>query len=102
MLIGIGPNNIKNEPNFYNHCWTFICGKCQLSLKNGYESKYSSETKQLNKGYIIEVIVDRKKGNLSFSVNDKNYGLTNVNIPQNEELYPIVLIYDQNQTVEII
>ena len=102
ILIGIGPNNIKNESNFYIYCWTFICGNSQLSLKSGNHSKYTGENKKLNKGDIIEVIVDRKKGTLSFGVNGKNYGLTNVKIPENEELYPIVLINDQNQTVEIV
>jgi len=102
ILIGIGPNNVKNELCFYNYCWTFICGNSQLSLKSGNHSKYTGEYKKLNKGDIIEVIVDRKEGNLSFGVNGKNYGLTNVKIPENEELYPVVLINDQNQTVEIV
>jgi hypothetical protein len=98
ILIGIGPDNVKNESNFYNYCWSFICGNSQLSLKNGNNSKYL-DYKKLNKGDIIEVIADRKKGTLSFGVNGKNYGLTNVKIPENEELYPVVLINDQNQTV---
>ena len=101
ILIGIGPDNVKNESNFYNYCWSFICGNSQLSLKNGNNSKYL-DYKKLNKGDIIEVIADRKKGTLSFGVNGKNYGLTNVKIPENEELYPVVLINDQNQTVEIV
>ena len=102
ILIGIGPNNVKNESNFYHYCWTFICGNAQLSLKSGSSSNYTGEYTKLKKGDIIEVIVDRKKGTLSFGVNGKNYGLTNVKIPENEELYPIVLINDQNQTVEIV
>ena len=81
---------------------TFICGNSQLSLKSGSSSNYTGEYTKLKKGDIIEVIVDRKKGTLSFGVNGKNYGLTNVKIPENEELYPIVLINDQNQTVEIV
>ena len=101
ILIGIGPDNVKNESNFYNYCWSFICGNSQLSLKNGNNSKYL-DYKKLNKGDIIEVIADRKKGTLSFGVNGKNYGLTNVKIPENEELYPVILINDQNQTVEIV
>ena len=101
ILIGIGPDNVKNESNFYNYCWSFICGNSQLSLKNGNNSKYL-DYKKLNKGDIIEVIADRKKGTLSFGVNGNNYGLTNVKIPENEELYPVVLINDQNQTVEIV
>ena len=103
VLIGIGPKNKKNKTCFYDSCWTFICGESMLSLKSGGESKYNNiERRKLQKGDIVEVIVDRMKGTLSFSVNDKNYGLTSVNIPENEELYPIVMIYDENQIVEIV
>ena len=103
VLIGIGPKNINNELNFYNRCWTFICGNSQLSIRSGNSTKYNNNNNgTLNAGDIIEVIADRINGDLSFSVNNKNYGLTNIKIPNNDELYPIVLINDENQSVEII
>ena len=102
VLIGIGPKNINNELNFYNRCWTFICGNTQLSIRSANSTKYIKNNGTLNAGDIIEVIADRINGDLSFSVNNKNYGLTNIKIPNNDELYPIVLINDENQSVEII
>ena len=102
ILIGIGPKNKKNEGNFYNYCWTFICGQSKLSIKSGNETNYNGHNGKLNQGDIIEVTADRIKGDLSFSVNNINYGLTNIKIPNNEELYPIVLINDENQCVEIV
>ena len=42
------------------------------------------------------------KGILSFKINNTDYGLTCSDIPTNEELYPVVLIYDMNQMVEIL
>ena len=102
VLIGIGPKNINNEENFYNYCWTFICGNSKLSLKSGGTTNYNNNNGKLNKGDIIEVIADRINGDLSFAVNNINYGLTNVKIPDKEELYPIVMINDENQTVEIV
>ena len=102
ILIGIGPKNKKNEGNFYNYCWTFICGQSKLSIKSGNETNYNDHNGKLNQGDIIEVTADRIKGDLSFSVNNINYGLTNIKIPNNEELYPIVLINDENQCVEIV
>ena len=103
VLIGIGPYNKNNELNFYSYCWSFICGNSQLSLKKGSESKYNNGNyERLKAGDIIEVTVDRKEGNLSFSVNNRNYGLTGVKIPENEILYPIILINDEKQSVEIV
>ena len=102
VLIGIGPKNIANAPNFYNSCWTFICGNSQLSLKSGSQTVYTDQTQKLNIGDIVEVIVDRIKGDLSFEVNGKNLGSTGVKIPKDMELFPIVLINDENQSVEIV
>ena len=103
VLIGIGPDNPNNEINFYEKCWSFICGKSGLSIKSGNETKYNNkEFKALKKGDIIEVIVDRKLGNLSFAINGENYGIAFSKIPKDNILYPIIMINDQNQIVEII
>ena len=102
VLIGIGPKNLKNEQCFYKYCWSFICGNSALSVKSGSETNYNNHREKLKQGDIIEVIVDRKKGDLSFAVNGVNYGLNNIKIPENDELFPVVLINDQGQTVEII
>ena len=45
--------------------------------------------------------MDRKLGNLSFEVNDIN-GIACSEIPKDDILYPIVMINDVNQIVEII
>ena len=102
ILIGIGPKNEKNVDYFYNYCWSFICGCSKLSNKSGSEYNYNNHTGKLKQDDIVEVIADRKKGDLTFAVNNINYGSTNIKIPENEELYPIVLICDQGQIVEIV
>ena len=74
-----------------------------ISIKSGGGTKFNNKKpKTLNKGDIIEVIADRKLGNLSFSVNDENYGIACSEIPKEDTLYPIVMINDQNQIVEIV
>jgi len=101
VLIGIGPDNPNNKENFYNKCWSFICGNSQLSLKSGNHTKYK-QYRSLSKGDIIEVIVDRKLGSLYFAINGENYGIAFSEIPKDDILYPIVMLNDQNQMVEII
>ena len=103
ILIGIGPDNPNNEIRFYQKCWTFICGMSMLSIKSGDESNYNNIKKEeLKAGDIIEVIVDRKAGTLSFSINDSYYGIGYSKIPKDDILYPIVMINDENQIVELI
>ena len=103
VLVGIGPDNPNNEQNYYNKCQSFICGESQISIKSGSGKRYNNkEYKSLEKGDIIEVIVDRQLGNLSFSINDDNYGIACSEIPKEDILFPIVMINDQNQIVEII
>ena len=103
ILIGIGPNNPNNKNNFYDECWSFICGESMLSLKSGVGTNYNNnKNEKLKKGDIIEVIVDRKAGTLSFSINDSNYGTAYSQIPKDDILYPIVMINDENQIVELL
>ena len=103
IFIGIGPDNLNNETVFYNNCWNFSCGESQIAIKTGARTQYNNhKKKKLNMGDIIKVIVDRKLGNLSFEINGENYGIACSNIPKDDILFPIVIIYDQGQIVEIV
>ena len=102
LLIGIGPDNPNNEIDFYQKCWSFNCSNSKLVLLSGNYTLYGKNSKKLKKGDIVEVIVDRKEGNLSFAVNDSDYGIAYSNMPKEETLYPIVIILDQNNIVEIV
>ena len=103
VLIGIGPNKPDNVSVYHINCWSFICGANCLSLRSEFQTKYNNHgSKCLKAGDIIKVIVDRKLGNLSFEINDENYGIACSNIPKDDVLYPIVMINDQEQTVEIV
>jgi hypothetical protein len=101
VLVGIGPK-YKNEENFHRKCWSFVCGEKTLCIK-GQEKNYNNHSKgRLNEGDVIEVVVDRVRGNLSFLVNEEDYGVADEKIPVNDELYPVVCINDENQMVEIL
>ena len=101
IIIGIGPNNENNEKNFYNKCWSFVCDTSCL-IKKGENIKYFNYSGKLKNGDIVGVFVDRQEGTLSFSVNNKNYGIAFSEIPKEEELYPIVIIFPQGNIVEIV
>jgi len=102
IFIGIGPNIFKSE--LYNECWSiFRCNtKVQLCLKNNKNINYNNHNDIIKEGDIIEVIVDRKNGNLSFSLNDINYGIACSTIPKDDILYPTVVLFDQGLSVELV
>ena len=102
ILIGIGPENINNDINFYDRCWTYSCGDSTKIIKSKQTPNYNGHSEQLKKGDIVEVIVDRMSNNLSFAINDSDFGIACSQIPKNDTLYPIILICNPNQKVEIV
>jgi len=56
----------------------------------------------MKEGDIYEVIVDRKLGNLSFSINDINYGIACSEIPKDDILFPTVVLYERGIEVELL
>ena len=101
ICIGIGPKSFNG--NLYDECWS-ICSKgskAGLYNKNS-SSDYNNLKDNIKKGDIIEVIVDRKSGNLSFAINNINHGIACSNIPKDDILYPVVLFYEQGLSVEIV
>ena len=103
FIIGIGPENINKEKDFYEKCWSLDCKYCRLILKSSNYSDYNDNKQiQLKEGDIITVEVNRIEHTLSFSVNDINYGIASSNIPINDKLYPIVILYGPLSSVQII
>jgi len=75
--------------------------KLGIQMKD-QNSIYNNHNELLKEGDIIEVIIDRAKGNLSFNVNDIDYGIACSSIPKEDVLYPIVIIYEPGINVEIV
>ena len=101
IIVGVGPSNLnQNENNLYNKTWTFICGSSNISIKSGSPTIYKGN-KKLKEGDIVEVIMNNITGELSFSVNDINYGVA-CKIPLNIDLSPFVCLYVQGDSVELL
>ena len=88
ICIGIGPNSFKGY--LHHECWS-ICrskdsAKILLQMKNK-SLDYNNHKEDFKVGDTIEVIVDRKKGNLSFAINDVNLGIACSDIPKNDILF---------------
>ena len=101
FLIGIGPKSFKG--NSYDECWSICTNGYNVCLFNKNQtSNYDNLKYNIKKDDIIEVIVDRKEGNLSFAINDNNYGIAYSNIPKEDTLYPTVILWEKGLSVEII
>ena len=88
----------------YKDCWS-ICQdgeKISFRMKNNIPIKQSNTDRGLNEGDFVEITADRTSGNLSFSVNGINCGFASSALPKSEELYPIVILYEQGLSVEIV
>ena len=99
LYIGICKKNAKH----YKEAWS-VYSKC-LSIYlclEGNSLVYNNHKEKLKKGDIIEVIVDRIENKLSFAINNVNFGIACSNIPKDIELYPSILLYEENLNVEVI
>ena len=102
ILIGVGPSSLnQNESSLYYKTWTFICGYSQISIKSGNPYDYNGKHGSLKEGDIVEVIMNTTNGELSFSINDINFGIA-CKIPLDIDLSPFVLINDQGESIELL
>ena len=102
ILIGVSPSNINQKENdLYNKTWTFICGSSNVSIKSGSQTPYKRKKERLKEGDIIEVIMNTINGELSFSVNDVNYGIA-CTIPTNIDLSPFISLYNESDSIELL
>ena len=101
ILIGISPFNLnQNMSNPYEKAWTFLCGSSKLSINSGSQRDYIGKKERLKEGDIIEVILNTN-GELSFSVNDVNYGVA-CKIPMDIDLSPFVNLYKEGDSIELL
>ena len=100
FYIGIGNNNFKTNADIW--CIYSHCIKIQKSLKGSISQFNNYKEAVINNNDIIEVLVDRISNQLSFAINDVNFGIACSNIPKDIELYPVVLLYEGNLNLEII
>ena len=103
IFIGIGPLLFKGNAQF-DECWSIFShgNKIALKMQKNQILNYNNHKENLKKDDIIEVIVDRKLGNLSFAINDINYGIACSTIPKEDIFYPTKGLYETGLSVEIV
>ena len=103
IMVGVAPSDFDiNSTQHYNHCgWYFHC--YDSTLYSGPPFKYDYSNSNLSKvNDEIILVMNMKKSALKFIINNEDKGDSYINIPLDKPIYPAVLLYSQNDSVEII
>lgn len=111
VYVGVAPSDInQNEESNYNKCgWYLNC--YNSTLRSGPPHKYSDKSygpRKVKGGEYVRtsdsfgVVMDAKKGDLSFTLNGVSHGVAYERIPLDKPLVPCVLLCYNNSTVELI
>ena len=102
IMIGVAPIDfdINLVDNYENCGWYFYC--LDSSLFSGppfnYEDKNSGLSKINNE---ITLVMNMKKKTLKFKINNEDKGDSYINIPIDKPIFPAVLLYSPNDSIEI-
>ena len=102
--IEIGVTNIDFDINLSSpskYGWYFYCFDSTLYSGPPHNYRGKSTEFKKNKNEII-VIMDMNKGSLKFIVDNEDKGESYTNIPINNSLAPSILLYNINDSVEIM
>ncbi len=102
IMVGVTSTDFNINASSYNTCgWYFYC--YNSTLYSGKPQNYNNKKTDLNKVRDqIDIVMDMNKGNLKFIIDNEDKGDSYQNIPLDKPLVPVILLYDQNDSVEII
>lgn len=109
IYVGVAPIDIDQNANNYDKCgWYFDCS--HSTLWSSFPLKYTGKEYGPRKGdynYIhngesVTVVMDTKKGELSFILNGVNLNTAFRNIPLDKPLVPCVIMWYGGDSVELI
>ena len=102
IMVGVTTNDIVINSSSYNTCgWYFYC--YNSTLYSGKPHNYNNKKTNLNIiNESIEIIMDMNKGSLKFIIDSEDKGESYNNIPLDKPLIPVFLLYDKNDSIEVI
>ena len=101
LMVGVAPIDFDINSSSYNTCgWYFnFCDSC---LYSGPPFNYYNKDINISKvNDEVIVVMNIKKGTLKFIINNEDKGNSYNNIPIDKPLFPSVLLYHQNDSIEI-
>ena len=106
IIVGIAPIDFDINSSIYNTCgWYIHCysGYSHPVLWSGPPHNYKNKATNLKevKDEII-LVMNMKKRALKFIIDNEDKGDVYTDIPIDKPLFPAVLLYDKNDSIEII
>ena len=101
FMVGVAPIDFDINSSSWNTCgWYYNCyNSC---LYSGPPFNYGGNNTNLSKvNEEIIVVMNMKKRTLKFIINNEDKGDCYIDIPIDKPLFPAVLLYYQNDSIEI-
>ena len=101
LMVGVAPIDFDINSSSFDTCgWYFYCF-CS-TLYSGSPFNYGGKNTNLNKvNDEIIVVMNIKKRTLKFIINNEDKGDSYTNIPIDKPIFPAVLLYHENDSIEI-
>ena len=101
IMVGVAPSDFDINSSSYNTCGWYLYCSCSR-LYSGPPFNYSNKSTNLsNVDNEIVVVMNMKKKSLKFIINGEDKGDSYTDIPMDKSLYPAVILYNTNDSVEI-
>ena len=101
IMVGVAPIDFDIDLSDYKTCgWYFYCNGSKLYYGPPYNGNNMNSGLSAVNDEII-VVTNMKKRTLKFIINNEDKGESYTNIPIDKPLFPAVLLYYQNDSVEI-
>ena len=104
IMVGVAPSDfdINKSDNYNSSGWYLHCQYSPPYLYTGPPFNYNYKQTNLSKiNDEILVVMNMKKRTFKFIINNEDKGDSYTNIPIDKPLYPAVLLYYKNDSVEI-
>lgn len=110
IYVGVAPADVDQNAEYNrNNCgWYIDCFESKLCSgpPHSYGWKEYNSVKRggqyVRGGDVVGVVVDMKKGDLSFVLNGNNLGVAYEGIPRDKPIVPCVILYWNGDSVEIV
>ena len=102
IMVGVASIDFDINSSDYSNCgWYFYC--YDSKLYSGPPHKYSNKGTNLSKvNDEIIIVMNMNKRTLKFIINNEDKGESYTDIPIDKPLFPVVLLDNSNDSVEIL
>ena len=101
IMVGVAPIDFDINSSIYDYGWYFYC--YDSTLYSGSPHNFVHKETNLSKvNDEIKIVMSMKEKTIKFIINDEDKGESYSNIPTDKPLAPVVLLYNKDDSVEIL